>query len=147
MKPVFCVRLCVIMRCGLLQVKGGVAESDGRLLQGDQIITVNGEDMKTATQEEAAAILKVWIQVKVWIMSFAFQIITVLNISIRYLNMVICNWILQTLMGKITMTVGRLKAGSRSSSRRSSSQSGQSGLKKSDSNVSSKGKGKHSKSK
>ena len=42
-----------------LQVKGGVAEADGRLQQGDQILTVNGEDMKQATQEQAAAMLKV----------------------------------------------------------------------------------------
>ena len=48
-------------------------------------------------------------------------------------------------MGKITLTVQRLK-GSRGSSRRSSSQSA-GGLKKSDSGVSSKSKGKHSKSK
>ena len=40
-------------------VKGGVAEADGRLMQGDQILTVNGEDLKGATQEEAAALLKV----------------------------------------------------------------------------------------
>ena len=41
------------------QVKGGVAEADGRLMQGDQILTVNGEDMRNATQEDAAACLKV----------------------------------------------------------------------------------------
>ena len=40
-------------------VKGGVAEADGRLQQGDQILSVNGEDMKQATQEQAAAMLKV----------------------------------------------------------------------------------------
>ena len=41
-------------------VKGGVAEADGRLMQGDQILTVNGEDLRGATQEEAAALLKVF---------------------------------------------------------------------------------------
>ncbi len=50
----------------------------------------------------------------------------------------------QTVMGKIQLTVQRLK-GSRGSSRRSSSQSA-GGLKKSDSGASSKGKAKHSKS-
>ena len=40
-------------------VKGGVAEADGRLLPGDQILSVNGEDLKNATQEIAAGVLKV----------------------------------------------------------------------------------------
>lgn len=40
-------------------VKGGIVESDGRLLQGDQILSVNGEDVRTATQESVAALLKV----------------------------------------------------------------------------------------
>uniref|UniRef100_A0AAZ3RRC0 InaD-like protein n=1 Tax=Oncorhynchus tshawytscha TaxID=74940 RepID=A0AAZ3RRC0_ONCTS len=40
-------------------VKGGVAELDGRLMQGDQIISVNGDDMRSALQETVAAILKV----------------------------------------------------------------------------------------
>lgn len=39
-------------------VKGGVAEADGRLMQGDQILMVNGQDVKNATQEQAAALLK-----------------------------------------------------------------------------------------
>jgi len=39
-------------------VKGGAADMDGRLVQGDQIISVNGNDLKNASQEEAAPILK-----------------------------------------------------------------------------------------
>ncbi|XP_075682901.1 multiple PDZ domain protein isoform X2 [Rhinoderma darwinii] len=39
-------------------VKGGIAETDGRLMQGDQILTVNGEDVRNATQESVAALLK-----------------------------------------------------------------------------------------
>lgn len=39
-------------------VPGGVAESDGRLMQGDQILEVNDKDLRNATQEQAAAILK-----------------------------------------------------------------------------------------
>ncbi|XP_030635323.1 multiple PDZ domain protein [Chanos chanos] len=39
-------------------VKGGVVESDGRLMQGDQILSVNGEDVRSATQESVAALLK-----------------------------------------------------------------------------------------
>lgn len=31
---------------------------DGRLMKGDQILSVNGRDLKTASQEEAAAVLK-----------------------------------------------------------------------------------------
>ncbi|XP_021108511.1 multiple PDZ domain protein isoform X3 [Heterocephalus glaber] len=39
-------------------VKGGIAEADGRLMQGDQILTVNREDVRHATQEAVAALLK-----------------------------------------------------------------------------------------
>jgi len=39
-------------------VKGGAAEADGRLMQGDQILNVNGSDLRTASQEQAAALLK-----------------------------------------------------------------------------------------
>lgn len=42
-------------------VKGGVAEADGRLLQGDHILQVNENDLRNATHEHAAAILKVGI--------------------------------------------------------------------------------------
>ncbi|XP_012939309.1 multiple PDZ domain protein [Aplysia californica] len=87
-------------------VKGGVAEADGRLMQGDQILAVNSEDMRSSTQEYAAAVLK-------------------------------------TLMGKVNLTVGRLKAGSKASSRKNSNHG--TSLKKSDSSVSNKSKGRHSK--
>ncbi|KAF1550615.1 Multiple PDZ domain protein, partial [Eudyptula albosignata] len=39
-------------------VKGGIADTDGRLMQGDQILTVNGEDVQNANQEAVAALLK-----------------------------------------------------------------------------------------
>lgn len=39
-------------------VRGGAAELDGRLMQGDQILSVNGEDTRHASQETVAAILK-----------------------------------------------------------------------------------------
>ncbi|XP_047445915.1 multiple PDZ domain protein isoform X3 [Mugil cephalus] len=39
-------------------VKGGLVETDGRLMQGDQILSVNGEDVRSATQEAVAALLK-----------------------------------------------------------------------------------------
>ncbi|NXG59339.1 INADL protein, partial [Hemiprocne comata] len=39
-------------------VKGGAADLDGRLIQGDQILSVNGEDMRNASQEAVATILK-----------------------------------------------------------------------------------------
>ena len=39
-------------------VKGGAADLDGRLVQGDQIISVNGNDLRSASQEEAAPVLK-----------------------------------------------------------------------------------------
>ena len=40
-------------------VKGGAADLDGRLIQGDQILSVNGEDMRSASQETVATVLKV----------------------------------------------------------------------------------------
>lgn len=40
-------------------VRGGAAELDGRLMQGDQILSVNGEDTRHVLQEAVAAILKV----------------------------------------------------------------------------------------
>ncbi|KAM8897338.1 multiple PDZ domain protein isoform 2-T2 [Spinachia spinachia] len=39
-------------------VRGGLVDSDGRLMQGDQIMSVNGEDVRTTTQEAVAALLK-----------------------------------------------------------------------------------------
>ncbi|KAJ6662571.1 hypothetical protein lerEdw1_011708 [Lerista edwardsae] len=39
-------------------VKGGAADLDGRLIQGDQILSVNGEDVRRASQEVVATILK-----------------------------------------------------------------------------------------
>ncbi|XP_037116852.1 multiple PDZ domain protein [Syngnathus acus] len=39
-------------------IKGGLADTDGRLMQGDQILSVNGEDVRSATQETVAALLK-----------------------------------------------------------------------------------------
>ncbi|KGL84600.1 Multiple PDZ domain protein, partial [Tinamus guttatus] len=46
-------------------VKGGIADTDGRLVQGDQILTVNGEDVRNANQEAVAALLKVSMKLKV----------------------------------------------------------------------------------
>uniref|UniRef100_A0A665VJ81 PDZ domain-containing protein n=1 Tax=Echeneis naucrates TaxID=173247 RepID=A0A665VJ81_ECHNA len=39
-------------------VRGGAAELDGRLMQGDQILSVNGDDTRYASQENVGAILK-----------------------------------------------------------------------------------------
>ncbi|XP_066503762.1 inaD-like protein isoform X5 [Hoplias malabaricus] len=39
-------------------VKGGAADVDGRLMQGDQILSVDREDMRQASQETVAAVLK-----------------------------------------------------------------------------------------
>jgi len=39
-------------------VPGGIAELHGGLMKGDMIISVNGHDLKSASQEEAAAVLK-----------------------------------------------------------------------------------------
>ncbi|XP_031574464.1 multiple PDZ domain protein-like [Actinia tenebrosa] len=39
-------------------VKGGAAEHDGHVFPGDQILSVNGEDLRNATQDVAASLLK-----------------------------------------------------------------------------------------
>ena len=41
------------------QVLGGSADVDGRVLRGDQIMSVNGSDLSQAKQDEAVAVLKV----------------------------------------------------------------------------------------
>lgn len=40
-------------------VKGGAADYDRRLMQGDQILSVNGTDVRNSSQEVVATILKV----------------------------------------------------------------------------------------
>ncbi|KAL6093295.1 hypothetical protein STEG23_011911, partial [Scotinomys teguina] len=67
-------------------VKGGAADLDGRLIQGDQILSVNGEDMRHASQETVATILK-------------------------------------CVQGLVQLEVGRLRAGSWASSRKTSQNS------------------------
>ncbi|KAM4750064.1 multiple PDZ domain protein-like isoform 2-T3 [Anableps anableps] len=39
-------------------IRGGVAESDGSLLHGDQILSINGEDVRAASQEHAQRLLQ-----------------------------------------------------------------------------------------
>ncbi|XP_041641247.1 multiple PDZ domain protein [Cheilinus undulatus] len=39
-------------------VRGGIADSDGRLLLGDQILSINGEDVRAAAQEHAQKLLQ-----------------------------------------------------------------------------------------
>lgn len=58
----WCVCVCVRSGSGVFiseVVRGGAAELDGRLMQGDQILSVNGDDTRHASQETVAAILKV----------------------------------------------------------------------------------------
>lgn len=47
-----------------LKVKGSVADLSGKIIQGDQIITVNGQDLTSCTQEFAAKVLKVAVKMK-----------------------------------------------------------------------------------
>ena len=42
----------------LKKLIGGAADADGRLVQGDQILAVNGNDLTNSSQEEAAPVLK-----------------------------------------------------------------------------------------
>ncbi|XP_074543460.1 multiple PDZ domain protein [Halichoeres trimaculatus] len=39
-------------------IRGGVADADGRLLLGDQILSINGEDVRAASQEHAQKLLQ-----------------------------------------------------------------------------------------
>uniref|UniRef100_A0A8C0UZL1 Multiple PDZ domain protein n=1 Tax=Cyanistes caeruleus TaxID=156563 RepID=A0A8C0UZL1_CYACU len=55
-------------------VKGGIADTDGRLMQGDQILTVNGEDVRNANQEAVAALLKVVSEGSGSLSSFSFPV-------------------------------------------------------------------------
>jgi len=51
----------VVLSCLLMmQVRGGIAEKDGSLRQGDQILSVDNHDMRSVSQEEAVNILKVY---------------------------------------------------------------------------------------
>jgi hypothetical protein len=47
--------------CGLYrrQTEGSAADMEGTIQQGDRIMEVNKEDLRSATQEQAAQILKV----------------------------------------------------------------------------------------
>jgi hypothetical protein len=42
-----------------VQIKGGVADLDGQLVPGDQILVVNGMNVRNTSQPETAALLKV----------------------------------------------------------------------------------------
>lgn len=70
-------------------VKGGIADTDGRLMQGDQILTVNGEDVRNANQEAVAALLKVLGKDKMdkseKLRSRFFEIFNCIQIEIRLL--------------------------------------------------------------
>ena len=46
------------LRNECFQMQGGAAEADGRLLRGDHILEVNKQDLRGATLEEAAVVLK-----------------------------------------------------------------------------------------
>lgn len=54
-------------------VKGGLVDTDGQLMQGDQILSVNGEDLRSATQEATAALLKVGPTPTIKASSFKFK--------------------------------------------------------------------------
>lgn len=43
-------------------MKGGAAEADGRLTSGDQILSINDNDVSDANQEQVAEMLKVSLQ-------------------------------------------------------------------------------------
>ncbi len=70
-------------------VKGGLVDTDGQLMQGDQILSVNGEDVRSATQEATAALLKVRQQLRMKQSQWkAQQFCTVMDDSFK--NNVLC---------------------------------------------------------
>jgi hypothetical protein len=87
----------------LLQVKGGVAEADGRLMQGDQIMAVNGEDMRSATQEYAAGVLKVHLHLHLAHLHLHLEH---LHLCVAHLHLGILSWLKYALKKK--MGLGRV---------------------------------------
>lgn len=53
---------------------GGPADLSGELRRGDQILSVNGINLRTATHEEAAAALKVHLRVPIRTIPYEFVI-------------------------------------------------------------------------
>lgn len=43
----------------LFQLSGGLADIDGRIMRGDFITSINGQNVENTTSEEVGAILKV----------------------------------------------------------------------------------------
>lgn len=78
-------------------VKGGAAELDGRLMQGDQILSVDSEDTRQTSQETVAAMLKVYL-------------IHTHTHSLTLLTCSVC--VLQCARGPVQLELGRLKAAS-----------------------------------
>lgn len=63
---------------------GGPADVSGQLRRGDQILSVNGHDLKHATHEQAALTLKVpTVSSRLLIFIFLFFIIDVVFVSFR----------------------------------------------------------------
>lgn len=92
-------------------MRGGPADTDGRLTQGDQILSVNGEDVRSATQEATAALLKVG-------SGREFR-----NFSSSGGRFSQGRLVWQRCVGPITLEVGRFKAGPFHSERRFSESS------------------------
>lgn len=42
----------------LIQISGGIADTDGKIMKGDMLISVNGQNVENSSAEEAGAILK-----------------------------------------------------------------------------------------
>ena len=84
-------------------VKGGIAEADGRLQPGDQILSVNGEDLRNATQEIAAGVLKA-----------SFLTISPAMLHQSYATLSNDSVLLQRTTGRVSLEIARLKHGTNS---------------------------------
>lgn len=91
-------------------IKGSVTDLDGRLLLGDQILSINGEDVRTAMQEHVQILLQVR-----HIHNHTSEVNTIIDCDwLRYyigFNFHIYHFSLKSCNGVIHLEVARFKAG------------------------------------
>lgn len=84
-------------------IRGSVTNLDGRLLLGDQILSINGEDVCAATQEHVQQLLQVR------------QIHNIINFDrlsfYLAVSLHMCSFSLKNCSGEVYLEVARFKAG------------------------------------
>lgn len=104
-------------------VRGGAAELDGRLMQGDQILSVNGDDTTHSSQESVAAVLKVHTHTEPGSVLVHSQLAVIFlsdhkgaAVSQQMISFPVCVSV-QCVRKSVVLELGRLKAASWISSR------------------------------